>query len=403
MPQFSYKGFDSSGSRVAGSLVADDAERALHELRERGYLISAISPVDSGEDWRSVLGFGSPKVELADLEFLTAELSLLLDSGVRIDKALSILMRSASRPAVRRLLVAITAELKQGKQLSESLAAQSEIFNPLYVNLVAIGETGGRLPEIFRGLASDLRFQRELRQKVVAAATYPIVVAAVSVLAVLFIFNFVVPNMESLFSGSENLPWYTSMLLNSSAFMQKWQGLVFVACGLVGLIVWRKRRSAGVLAAWEGLSLSLPVLRDAVVMVDRIRFSSGLALMLQSGIAVDRALVLATQNIQNRALRAEVATAVSRVTRGELLSATLRQTRLFSDYFASLVEVGEESGQLGRVFGEVADRSRDAFARVTLRFTTLLEPLLILLMGLIVGGVVVVMMLSITSVTDVGL
>jgi type II secretory pathway component PulF len=350
-----------------------------------------------------VLGLGAPQVELADLEFLTAELSLLLDSGVRIDKALLILSRGAGRPAVSQLLGVITAELKQGKQLSEALAAQSSIFSPLYVNLVAIGETGGKLPEIFRGLANDLRFQRELRQKIVAAATYPIVVAVVSVLAVLFIFNFVVPNMESLFSGSDNLPWYTSLLLDSSAFMRKWQGLVFGISAILGFALWRNRRSAGVMAWWEGLSLSLPVMRDAVIMLDRIRFSAGLSLMLQSGISVDRALLLATQNIQNRELRAEVATAVSRVTKGELLSATLRQTRLFSDYFASLVEVGEESGQLGRVFGEVAERSRDAFARVTLRFTTLLEPLLILVMGLIVGGVVVVMMLSITSVTDVGL
>lgn len=403
MPQFSYKGFDSSGSRVAGSVIAGDSDAALRELRARGFLISSIATVGAGEDWRSVLGLGAPQVELADLEFLTAELSLLLDSGVRIDKALLILSRGAGRPAVSQLLGVITAELKQGKQLSEALAAQSSIFSPLYVNLVAIGETGGKLPEIFRGLANDLRFQRELRQKIVAAATYPIVVAVVSVLAVLFIFNFVVPNMESLFSGSDNLPWYTSLLLDSSAFMRKWQGLVFGISAILGFALWRNRRSAGVMAWWEGLSLSLPVMRDAVIMLDRIRFSAGLSLMLQSGISVDRALLLATQNIQNRELRAEVATAVSRVTKGELLSATLRQTRLFSDYFASLVEVGEESGQLGRVFGEVAERSRDAFARVTLRFTTLLEPLLILVMGLIVGGVVVVMMLSITSVTDVGL
>ena len=403
MPQFTYKGFDSTGSRVAGSIIADDLGHALNELRGRGYLVSKIGAADSDADWRSVIGFGVGQVGLADLEFLTAELSLLLDSGVRIDKALSILMRSASRPSIRQLLTAITSDLKQGKQLSEALSSHSSIFSPLYVNLVAIGETGGRLPEIFRGLAGDLRFQRELRQKVIAAVSYPIVVAVVSVLAVLFIFNFVVPNMESLFIGAKELPWYTAMLLDSSAFMRKWQWLVFIALFLTFFSLWRNRQSHRVLVLWEGAALTVPVLRDATVMLDRIRFSSGLALMLQSGISVDRALLLATRSIQNRALQAEVATAVGRVTRGELLSGTLRQTRLFSDYFASLVEVGEESGQLGRVFSEVAERSRDSFAALTLRFTTLLEPLLILLMGLIVGGVVVVMMLSITSVTDVGL
>lgn len=403
MPQFVYKGFDSTGSRVGGTVAAADSASALGELRERGFLISELDPLESTQDWRATLGLGEARVELADLEFLTAELSLLLESGVRIDKALGILQRSSSKPAVQRLLTSITAELKQGRQLSEALAAQPEVFSPLYVNLVAIGEAGGRLPEIFRGLANDLKFQRELRQKVVAASTYPAVVAAVSVLAVVFIFNFVVPNLESLFAGATELPWYTALLLNASAFMREWQWLVLGGLVLIALLLWRQRSTPRVVEFFESISLSLPMLRDVTVMLDRIRFSGGLALMLQSGISVDRALTLATDNIQNRSLRSEMSTAVARVKRGELLSSTLRQTRLFPDYFASLIEVGEESGQLGKVFAEVAERSRDAFARLTLRFTTLLEPLLILVMGLIVGGVVVVMMLSITSVTDVGL
>jgi general secretion pathway protein F len=123
--------------------------------------------------------------------------------------------------------------------------------------------------------------------------------------------------------------------------------------------------------------------------------------MLEAGLPVDRALALATNSVRHAPLRREVAIAVDKVRRGEQLSRALRETRLFPDFHASLVEVGEESGELARVFGEITRRSRDAFAAWTQRLTTLLEPLLILVMGLIVGGVVVVMMLSITSVTDV--
>jgi general secretion pathway protein F len=125
--------------------------------------------------------------------------------------------------------------------------------------------------------------------------------------------------------------------------------------------------------------------------------------MLEAGLPVDRALTLATGNIRHGVLRREVSLAVDKVKRGEQISRVMRQTRLFPDYFASLLEVGEESGELARVFAEIARRSRDTFSSWTLRLTTLLEPLLILIMGLIVGGVVVVMMLSITSVTEVGL
>jgi general secretion pathway protein F len=302
-----------------------------------------------------------------------------------------------------RLLNSLSADINSGRQLSEAIGKHPQIFDRLYVNLVALGEAGGRLPEVFRGLAEDLRFQRELRQKIISAATYPAVVAGVCILALLFIFNFVVPNLESLFSDATELPWYTSALLGASEFMQNWQWVVFVVLGAVGTAIWRIRDRPAVVDFRDRFMIESPGLRDAVAMVERIRFSSGLGLMLDAGLPVDRALTLACGNIRHGVLRREISEAVEKVKRGEQLSKVLRQTRLFPDYFASLLEVGEEGGQLAKVFTEIARRSRDSFSAWTLRLTTLLEPMLILLMGLIVGGVVVIMMLSITSVADVGL
>lgn len=403
MPLFRYEGFDQSGGRVSGTLDAESGDALLRELRSRGIMPSSVAPADASRDWRAALGLGEDRVGLADLEFLTAELSLLLDSGVRIDRAIGILQRAGKGGAMSRLLNALAADLKSGRQLSEATAAHPEVFDRLYVNLVALGEAGGRLPEVFRGLAEELRFQRELRQKVISAATYPFVVAGVCVVALLFIFNFVVPNLETLFADATELPWYTSLLLNSSAFMQQWQWLVFIVLAGAGYLVWRFRKSAAVVDFFDRLFLDTPGLRDALTMVERIRFASGLGLMLDADLPVDRALTLATGNIRHGTLRREMTAAVDKVKRGEQLSKVLRQTRLFPDYFASLLEVGEEGGELAKVFTEIARRSRDAFSAWTLRLTTLLEPLLILIMGLIVGGVVVVMMLSITSVTDIGL
>ena len=403
MPLFRYEGFDQSGGRVSGALDADSNAAAMRELRARGILPSSLAEAGAEKDWRSALGLESDKVSLADLEFLTAELSLLLDSGVRIDRAIGILQRAGKGGAMSRLLNALSADLKSGRQLSEAAAAHPEVFDKLYVNLVALGEAGGRLPEVFRGLAEDLRFQRELRQKVLSAATYPFVVAGVCVLALLFIFNFVVPNLESLFADATELPWYTAALLGASEFMRDWQWLVGIAIAGAGYLVWRFRKSAAVVDFFDRLLLDTPGLRDALSMVERIRFSSGLGLMLDADLPVDRALTLATGNIRHGTLRREMTAAVEKVKRGEQLSKVLRQTRLFPDYYASLLEVGEEGGELAKVFTEIARRSRDSFSAWALRLTTLLEPLLILIMGLIVGGVVVIMMLSITSVTEVGL
>ena len=403
MPAYRYQGFDAAGGRVEGTIDAETQERALQQLRDRGVLVSKLRTTEAGGDWRASLGLESDRVSLGDLEFLTAELSLLLESGVRIDRAIGILQRAGKSGAMSRLLNALSGDLKQGKQLSQALEAHPEVFDRLYVNLVALGEEGGRLPEVFRGLAEDLRFQRELREKVISASTYPLVVAGVCVLALLFIFNFVVPNLQSLFADAAELPWYTSLLLESSAFMRQWQWLVFGALVVAGGAIWRSRRNPSVVDFKDRFLLDTPGLRDATTMVERIRFSSGLGMMLEAGLPVDRALTLATGNVRHGTLRREVASAVEKVKRGEQISKVLRETRLFPDYYASLLEVGEESGELARVFTEIARRSRDAFSAWALRLTTLLEPLLILIMGLIVGGVVVVMMLSITSVSNVGM
>jgi type II secretory pathway component PulF len=401
MPRYRYQCFDITGGRVSGTIESESAESALSELRNRGWLPSSIEVVGNDLDWRSFLGLEEQKVGLADLEFFTAELSLLLESGVRIDRAIDILQRAGKSGAVGQLLRELGDDLKRGKQLSEAAAARPDVFDRLYVNLVSLGEAGGRLPEVFRGLAEDLKFQRDLRQKVLSAATYPVVVASVCILAILFIFNFVVPNLETLFADSTDLPWYTAMLLGASAFMRQWQWWVLAAMSVTALLVWRSRHSPAVMDLKDRLLLDTPGLREATTMVERIRFASGLGLMLDAGLPVDKALTLATGSIKHGSLRREVALAVEKVKRGEPLSKALRQTRIFPDYFASLLEVGEEGGELPRVFTEIARRSRDQFSAWALRLTTLLEPALILIMGLIVGGVVVIMMLSITSVADI--
>jgi len=403
MPRYRYQAFDEIGAKVSGEIEAAGRENALGELRSRGYF--PVSLVEGGleADWKSALGIDRSRPGLGDLEFLTAELSLLLDSGVRIDRALGILQRARKQGPLAGLLATLSVEVKQGRQLSEALGAKSDVFDPLYVNLVALGEASGRLPEVFRGLAEDLRFRRELRQKILSAAAYPIVVAMVCVIAILFIFNFVVPNLQTLFTDASELPWYTSLLLDSAEFMQKWQWLVAAVIFLIAFLLRRFRNSPSVVDLLDGLLMETPFLKNATLTVERVRFCSGLGLMLDAGLPVDRALTLALGNVRHRALRRELAAAVEKVKRGEQLSGSLRQTRVFPDYFASLLEVGEEGGELSRVFTEIARRSRNEFSDWALRLTTLLEPLLILVMGLIVGSVVVVMMLSITSVTDIGI
>lgn len=399
MPHFEYEGFDKSGARVGGSIVADNINHAQQLLKQKGVLLKSVTaepPPQSEIFSRNQLG-------LADIEFLTAELSLLLDSGLKIDKGIELLKSANKKPALTRLLNKMSSELRSGKQLSQVLSGFSDLFDPLYINLVGIGEKTGKLSEIFRQLAEDLAFKRDLQKRISQALTYPSVIFFVCIASVLFIFNYVVPNMASMFERQQDLPLYTQILLSSSAWVQQYQVLLFAATLLLGFLLYNQRKNAKLQRQWQWLAIRLPLIKHAILLVERIRFNGGLAMMLDAGVAIDQALELANGNIKNSELRSEMQIATSKIKRGDQLSTALRQTRLFPDFFASLLTVGEESGELGRIFKEISVRSQRQFTDWVTRFTALLEPLLILVMGAIVGGVVVIMMLSITSATDVGL
>jgi type II secretory pathway component PulF len=400
MPFFDYSGFDKSGARVSGTLEAATEDSAQHILKQQGILLKTITPE---KPLAQNTIFSTDRVDLADIEFLTAELSLLLDSGLKIDKGIELLKSANKKPALAKLLNKISADLRNGKQLSQVLASFPDLFDPLYVNLVSIGEKTGKLAEIFRQLAEDLAYKRDLQKKITQALTYPTVILFVCLASVLFIFNYVVPNMATMFERQEDLPLYTVMLLSSSAWLQQYQLYLFAAIILVVLLLIQYRKNEVLSQRWQWLAIRLPLLQQAILLVERIRFNGGLAMMLDAGVAIDQALDLASGNINHIELRAEIQIAISKIKRGDQLSVALRQTRLFPDFFASLLSVGEESGELARIFKEIAQRSQRQFTDWVSRFTSLLEPLLILVMGGIVGGVVVIMMLSITSATDVGL
>lgn len=400
MPQFEYQGFDKSGARVSGSIEAATLQQAQQQLKLQGLLLKSVKEEQTQQQKHI---FTTDRVNLADVEFLTAELSLLLDSGLKIDKGIDLLKSANKKPALARLLNKISVDLRSGKQLSQVLAGFPEHFDALYVNLVSIGEKTGKLADVFRQLATDLAFRRDLQKKISQALTYPMVILFVCIASVLFIFNYVVPNMATMFERQQDLPFYTVMLLSSSAWLQKYQLILFVVLVALVVAVVQGRKQPGFQQRWQWLAIRLPVVSSAILLVERIRFNGGLAMMLQAGVAVDQALDLANGNIKQAELRSEMQIAISKIKRGDQLSTALRQTRLFPDFFASLLSVGEESGELARIFKEIAQRSQRQFTDWVTRFTSLLEPLLILVMGGIVGGVVVIMMLSITSATDVGL
>ncbi|XQW85899.1 type II secretion system F family protein [Thalassotalea piscium] len=400
MTIFTYKAYDQSGGKVDGQIEAADKASALAALKNQNLLPTTVKAIS--ESSKNVIGFNN-KVSLTDLEFLTAELSLLLESGVRIDKGIDIIKKTKAKPALADLLGQISNNLKKGKSLSESVREHSEIFDPLYCNLIELGEASGNLSEIFDGLAKDLKFRRDLQRKIISSLAYPSVIFFVCLLSIFFIFNFIIPKMSAMFTDIEALPWYTQLMLSTSAWMVEYQGLLVIGviASIFLLITASKQKAFN--HWWQSVSLKLPILKKAIVTVERIRFNSGLAMMIKAGVQIDRAIGLSAGNIKNQILKREMEIAKAKVKSGSALTPALQQTSLYPAFFVSLLEVGEESGNLERVFDEIANRSRQEFESWTERMTTLLEPLMILFMGGFVGGVVVVMLMSMVSLNELGM
>lgn len=400
MKSFSYKAYDNQGAKADGGIEAADIGLAKAALSEQGLLVVSVTEDTS---FTQELGFLSRRrVSAQELEFLTSELALLLNSGVTIDRGLAVIKRNSTSVPQARLVASLHDAVRRGESLSEAMAAESEVFNALYINLVKLGESSGTLPKIFSRLAEDIKFQSELRSKIMQALTYPAVIFFVCILCIVFIFNYIVPQMSGLFEGLPEIPTYTAFLLGASAWMINYQW--FLLLGIVtavGMLVTALKTAEGARRIDEAL-LMVPGIRNVFILVERIRFNTAIAMMLESGILIDRCLDMAVGSVKNQTIQQELKVAKERVKKGDTLSKALRASPLYPDFSLSLIEVGEESGQLEPVFTEISRRSRREFESWVDRMTSLLEPLLILVMGGIVGGVVVTMLLSIVSVNDIG-
>jgi len=400
MNTFVYQAYDSHGGRIDGQIEANSFDSAKQALKQQKLIIISLEQ-DKKITSKTVL-FERKKVSLDELEFITSELAILLKNGVKIDKSLSILQRNKPQGPAATLLSELHTAVKRGSMLSDAMAEQPEVFDLLYINLVRLGEASGDLAYVFVKLSADLKFRSELKRKIIQSLTYPMVIFAVCILCILFIFNYIVPQMSGLFDGLPELPLYTEILLNVSSWMQSYQWFLFAGIFASVFALITAFRNPVAKRTLDELMLKTPLIKGALLVIERIRFNSALTMMLEAGISIDKALELAAGSVNNRFIRQGLIAAKENIKKGAGLTESLGRSPIYPDFFLSLLEVGEESGKLAPVFEEIASRSRNEFESLTDKITSILEPLLILTMGGIVGSVVVTMLLSIISVNDLG-
>lgn len=406
MGSFRYVAADAGARLIEGSLEAADERAVLEQLRARGYypirLEAQAPPAALAGSWRR-LGLARPPSR-QDILLFTQQLDALLEAGLEVDRSLAILAELVDNVRLGPVIRAILADVQAGLSLADALAKHPRVFSKLYVSMVKAGETGGVLELVLRRLAAFMESDRAIRSEVLSASLYPAVVITTGVGAVIFLLNFVLPRFAWIFADARQaLPWSTRILLGVSGFTARYWWLIAAGVMLGWLGVRGYRETEEGRARWDRAKLRLPVIGPLIRELEVGRFARTLGTLLQSGVSVLTVLRIVEETIGNAAIAEALPQLRERVKRGEGISGPLRECGVFPPLAVHMAKVGEETGRLEEMLLRVADVYDERVKTSLRRLLSLLEPLMILGLGLVVGFIVLSMLLAIFSVSDLPL
>lgn len=389
------------GKLRTGTLNAETDKAVARELRQQG-----LVPVYVGlqPSKRFELKLPSFKRGRRDVLFFTQELSTLLNAGVPLDRALQITSELTEQAAFRSVVLDILRVLKGGKSLADSLATHPEYFTSLYVNIVRAGEASGALGAVFLRLTEFEKTRDDLRSFIISSMVYPVLLILVGLGSVLILMNFVVPRFAQVFADSRmRMPLPTLMLIETSRIVKTYGWIVIAAAFAAAIAMRAYIQTAAGRLWWDGLRLKTPVLGDALRKAETARFARAMETLVSNGVGLVQSIGIAGATLMNRKISQSLESVAQGVKRGEGIAAPLRRTGQFPPLASHLLLVGEETGRLDQMFARMAEIYESDTRAAIKRFTALLEPMIILVMGVVVGALILSILLAITSINEVAL
>ena len=400
MTTYFFKAVASDGKMRTGSLAGETDKAVTRELRKQG-----LTPVYVGVEQKKSFAVKLPTFSGAkrkDVLFFTQELSTLLNAGVPLDRALGIAGELTERPQFRLLILDVLRVLKGGRSLADSLATHPDYFSDLFINMVRAGEAGGSLAQVFDRLSEFERSRDDLRSYIISAMIYPCLLAGVGLGSIVVLLTFVVPRFASIFEDSHmKIPLPTLIMLEASKIVQAWWWVAALGMAAV-LVAWRVyvRTGEGRLW-WDTARLKIPLLGDALRKAETARFARAMGTLVGNSVGLVQAIGISAGILNNRMMAAALQGVSQGVKRGEGIANPIRKAGVFPPLAAHLLTVGEETGHLDQMFARMADIYEVDTRAAVKRFTSLFEPLVILIMGILVGALILSMLLAITGINDV--
>lgn len=401
MPTFRYTAVDQGGEEVTGTLEAHNEDAVISQLKDQGY-----RPVEINERSESFLSgiplIGGSPVGGEELAVFTRQMATLLDSGLPLLRAVNVLEEQTENEAFKAILQKVSQDIQSGASFSEALSAHPQVFDDLYVNMVKAGETGGVLDTVLKRLAEFAEKRQELKAKIKSATMYPAIMFIVAILVVIFLLVFVLPTFTSLFNEMNvQLPLPTRIVIGVSRFLQNFWWLVLG--GFVGLYLlyrWYYSTDHGEYVI-DGMKLNMPIFGSLIRKVQTARFSRTLGTLLSSGVPILEAIDIVKGTIGNRVIADTMDDVQESISEGETISEPLHESGVFPPMVTHMVSVGEETGDLDGMLNRVADTYEMQVDEAVDGLSSLIEPLLIVFMGVTVGVIVLAMFLPMFQLVNV--
>jgi len=397
MPAFSYEVLDAQGQTRKGMIEADSAKAARSLLRAQAMVPLAVEPLGDVDDSGASTVRGRRAVfNATSLAVWTRQLAGLISSGLPLERALTALIEEIDSEPQRQLVASLRAEVNGGSTFAKSLALYPRDFSQIYRAVIDAGEHSGHLDQVLSRLADDLEERDQLKNSLIGASLYPAIVTCFAFVVVMVLMSYVVPQVAEVFSGTKHaLPLLTRIMLGFSELIRHWwwlgAGLVIASSVMLRLSLrqpaFRQRFDAG----W----LQLPVIGKLSRNYNAARFASTLAMLSNAGVPILKALQAAAQTVSNQAMRQDAIDALDMVREGAPLASALAQKKRYPALLSMFARLGEQTGELPQMLQRVANQLAGDVKRRAMRLATILEPLLIVGMGIIVGIIVMAVLMPI--------
>lgn len=383
MANFKYKAINSEGQRIEGSQSADSESQVREMLLSNQYYPLSIEKENSKN--KSSFSFDR-KVKLKDIAVFCRQFYVMLDSGLSIGKTLNILIEQGEKPKLREALIGVNSDIKRGETLASSMGKRKDVFPKLLTSMIDAGERSGNLDIILKRMAEYYEKETKIRGKIKSAMIYPIVLGVVAIIAITFILTFVMPTFVQMFEENNvELPMSTKMVLGTSKMLGKY-GIIFFLVLVIGIILLGKY-----LKSEEGqyklsvINLKLPVIKKLTQKIVVSRFTRTMGIVSSSGMSLVTSLEIVASVVGNKIAEKELLKVKEKVLKGEGLGDSIMNIKIFPPMLASMVKVGEEAGSLDSILDKTADFYDDELEREIQTVTALIEPAMIVIMGVIIG------------------